>query len=237
MVLAGYVSTFTSWIDFSDDWQSALDETPRLSYFKMKEAFRLEEQFGRLRPQERDERVSKFCSIISKHVQFGVVASFKWKTLEVVKGEAPAVVLGLPYLMLLSGMMSTVMTHLFAMQSDPKVLFVFDEQGAAGHQAATTIDNIRGYFTPKEQRAFLGVSHLDDEVILPLQAADSIAWLMRRHAFEHPHCKADLADWEPQYKYLEPLRSIPRLHTHYPVERFRRITEMFEQEKAQRDKS
>jgi hypothetical protein len=37
-VLAGFITTNQRWAAFSDEWQLALDEPPRLKYFKMAEA-------------------------------------------------------------------------------------------------------------------------------------------------------------------------------------------------------
>jgi hypothetical protein len=231
MGLAGYVARLTAWMDFSDQWQAALNETPKLAYFKIKEAIRLEEQFGRFKPAQRDERVFKLCSIVKKYVNFGIVASFKWSAFETARAECPTNFL-LPYSVLFNGMMSGVLNTVLRGDPDARMLFVFDEQGASGQLAAKIFDSIRSEFNPNEQKALLGVSHVDDEVILPLQAADCIAWLMRRHSLDNPNCEDDLADWEPSKRYLEPLRSIPRLHTHYPLERFRRIIDMYKKDRT-----
>lgn len=224
MVLAGYVSRLTPWMDFSQEWQTALDEKPRLAYFKIKEAIRLEEQFGRFKPEQRDERVFKLCSIIQKYVAFGVVASFRWSVFKQAQSEAPRLFFE-PYVILFHGMMSGILNRIIDADRHARLLFVFDEQGAAGHLAIKAFDAIFSELNPTEQKAMMGVSHVSDQDILRLQAADCLAWLMRRHAQDHLNHEEDLADWEPPKPYLEPLRPIPRLHTYYPIERFRTVAE------------
>jgi hypothetical protein len=89
MVLAGWIARFTPWMDFSDRWEELLNETPRLGYFKLKEAIRLEEQFGRLKPKQRNDRVFRFCSTIEKYAGLGIVASFRWDDLKTAQAECP----------------------------------------------------------------------------------------------------------------------------------------------------
>jgi hypothetical protein len=232
MVLAGYVARFTRWMNFSDEWQTALDEQPKLAYFKLKEALRLEEQFGRLRPQQRDARVFKFCSIIRKYVDFGIVSSFRWADLEAVKKEFPEEFPLEGYSVLFNGTMSGVLNGILKDDPNARLLFVFDEQGTAGHLGTRIFDRMVDSLSPDEQKAIMGVSHVDDKTVFPLQAADTLAWLMRRHAFSNPNCANDLGDWRPEKPCLEPLRSIPRYHTHYPKKRFQSIFDMYMNEKG-----
>jgi hypothetical protein len=225
MVLAGWVSRFIPWMDFSDEWQLVLDECPKLRYFKLKEAVRREEQFGRLSPKQRDERTLKFFSLIQKHVGFGVVASFRWSDLKIAQRECPPDMALDSYQVLFHGIMATVVYEVLRIDSNGRVLFVFDVQGGSGRNAEAVFNWVRPRLPERLRKAVIGISEVDDEIILPVQAADSLAWLMRRHADKNPRCTADLGDWRPMESYLEPLRSIPRIHTHYPLERLRKIIE------------
>jgi hypothetical protein len=42
MVLGGFIATAPQWEAFVPEWQAMLDAPPRISYFKMSEAGRLE---------------------------------------------------------------------------------------------------------------------------------------------------------------------------------------------------
>jgi hypothetical protein len=64
--------------------------------------------------------------------------------------------------------------------------YVFDNQGAIGAEAAIWYEHIKSWQKP-EITAVMGSSPKfeDDKLVLPLQAADMLAWHMRRHK-EHP---------------------------------------------------
>lgn len=225
MVVAGWVARVTPWIEFSDQWQALLDEKPGLGYFKLREASRCEEQFGRFRPKQRDDRVLKFLSLVRKYVAFGVVSSFNWSELKTAQKETTAMIFD-PYQVLFHGIMATVVYEVLKIDPNARILFVFDIQGAAGRRAEMILERVLPILPPRLRNAVMGVSELDDKEILPLQAADALAWMMRRHAEKNPTCKPDLGDFfdynvEP---YLEPLRGHPpRVHTHYPIARFRKM--------------
>jgi hypothetical protein len=122
--------------------------------------------------------------------------------------------------------MTTSIRELLELHENERFLFVFDNHVAGGN-AELVFDRVKLRLPAKFQKAVIGTSHVDDKQILPLQAADALAWIMRRHAAENPSCDADLGDWTPTKDYLEPLRAIPRMHTHYPIERLRKIISDF----------
>src|SRR5689334_5142091 len=77
-VLAGFVSPASAWALFSDEWQAALDTPPRLEYFKMAEANRMQEQFHPRRgwdETKRDERVLLLARIARKYASFAAHVS------------------------------------------------------------------------------------------------------------------------------------------------------------------
>ena len=70
-ILAGFVAPAANWAALTKEWQAALDETPKLDYFKMHEAARLKEQFDPSNgwtEAKRDDRLITFTRIIRKHV-------------------------------------------------------------------------------------------------------------------------------------------------------------------------
>jgi Protein of unknown function (DUF3800) len=225
-VMAGFVAGWSAWMSFSEEWQAALDREPKLAYFKIKEALRLEEQFGRFTERQRDERCLELFSIIERRVDFSVVTSMRWDGYEKVRRQYPEIPI-LPYQALVMGSMSTIMTQIFKAMPSPRMYFVFDDHKKEAAVAERSIDAILPALLEKEQQAFMGLSHMDDREILPLQAADSIAWLMRRHAFENPNGAQDLGDWKPNRRYFNPLARIPRLITYYPEQRLTGLFEMY----------
>lgn len=84
-VLAGFSADKSVWEDFADEWQTELNQPPRLGYLKASDAYNLEGQFGfdkeaqtasewisvhgRGNVKARDERLSKFVKIIAKYLR------------------------------------------------------------------------------------------------------------------------------------------------------------------------
>lgn len=223
-VLAGYVADTNQWKRFSDQWQIALDIKPNLKVVKIQHALRLEEGWGRFKASQRDERMKRFASIIHRHVKMGVVAVAGWEDMRRIRDEFfpkerfPKGKFQ-PYAVLFHGLMSTLILRLHQKGIREKVDFVFDTQGALGRMAVEMFDHIYQDLPP-ELAAMVGGPpiHRDDEEVLPLQAAHTIAWLHRRHAHEN-NLNCDLGDWKPKQPYLRKLGEIPTLYTWFPYER------------------
>src|SRR2546430_9721900 len=59
--------TAKGWDGFSDDWKRALDEHPRIGYFKHNEAMGTKGQFEGWSETERDAKVMRLARVITKH--------------------------------------------------------------------------------------------------------------------------------------------------------------------------
>lgn len=242
-VLAGYVADTDQWGRFSDQWQMSLDLSPKLSVFKIQQALRGEELWGRTKQTDREKRVKRFASIIQKHVQFGVSVSSGWDDLRRIQEEFfPKEELQRqhqkyhPYFILFHALMANVIHHLLRLKKNCQVDFVFDEQGALGHLAAEQFDWLVGTLPTHLAKYVAGRPiHRDDEKVLPLQAAHTLAWLIRRYADEN-NLTGDLSGWHPKESFLRKLRAgpVPMLYTWYPYER---LAEFFNQAKRELGKS
>jgi hypothetical protein len=237
-VLAGYVADSNQWKRFSDQWQLALDLRPKLNPLKIQEALRFEELWGRSKQEDRDERLKRFASIIHKHVQFGIAISSGWDDLRRIKKEffpkRKNEQRFEPYIVLFHGLMASLAAHLVRQRIQQKVDFVFDEQGALGHIALGQFDRIVDTL-PSELIKFVAGRpiHRNDEEVLPLQAAHTIAWLIRRYAYEN-NLTGDLSGWKPTQPYFEKLGKISMLYDWYPYER---LAESFDQARIELAKS
>jgi hypothetical protein len=81
-ILAGFAAPFGAWLSFSQAWQSVLDKTPKLEYFKMSEAASLSGQFHRRRgwtERKRDTRVLEFAQVARDHAALRIHASMPSK--------------------------------------------------------------------------------------------------------------------------------------------------------------
>jgi hypothetical protein len=69
-----------NWLPFTDEWQAALDQTPKLDYFKMTEAHNLRGQFDPRKgwtESKRDARVLDFAHIVTKFAHLRISTTNK----------------------------------------------------------------------------------------------------------------------------------------------------------------
>jgi hypothetical protein len=218
-VLGGYVADTDQWKDFSDQWQIALNLRPKLKVLKIQHALRCEELWGHTKPKERDQRLKRFASIIHRHVRFGVVASLAWGDIHKLQREfyLPK---DAPYLMLFHQLMSRIAYYVLETNVDQKIDFIFDEQGRLGRIATDSFVSLPLDLAPEFQRLIAGPPiHRSDEEILPLQAAHTISWLIRRYAHESHVTGESLCEWKPTQPYLKKLGEIEMLWTWLNYER------------------
>jgi len=191
-VLAGYVSTPERWQSFSAEWQSVLAQAkPRpLKVFKMKQAMQLTNRkspFYGWSAKERDDRLIEFVKVIKRNVLHGIVSVVPVEPYQrIMTGKFKLESLDRPYFLSFFGVM-TALVHLTKhLYSADRIEFVFDTQ-----------DNEPREILEREYERFIslapnGMKELAagfpkfgrDEDVLPLQAADMIAWHARRYYYD-----------------------------------------------------
>lgn len=181
MVLAGYVHSADRWLRFSEDWELALNEKPRIEYFRMSEAQNLSGQF---RNFTRDQQVAK-TRTLGNVIRWYSPKSFEcWVSKKsfdrIVKPVAPYDLKN-PYMVCFYGAIVTLARFHAEEGIRVPVDFVFDEQGGLGAFVLLWYEWIKGWQDPQIS-ALLGSSPIfrNDKSILPLQAADMLAWHLRR---------------------------------------------------------
>jgi hypothetical protein len=224
-VMGGLVAGWSEWARFSEEWREVLEEKPRLAYFKLKEALRREGQFGRLSPKQRDGRCDRLFSILKRTAVFGVTVSVAWDSLKIPLQLFPKIPLT-PYQLLVVGLMGRVTSELARMKLSPRIMFVFDDH-REGSRLERALDDLLPNVPEAPRKPVMGISHMDDREILPLQAADAVAWIARRLASEANDHHPDMSKWKPTQPYLQQLRGIPFMSSHYNDERLRSLYEMY----------
>lgn len=185
--LAGYVNAPDRWAAFSKDWGRELARHPRIDYFKMVEANSLRGQFQGWSRADRDAKVLSLAGIINAHRPWFVFCSVSRD--EYARILAPIAPAGLknPYFACFWGVIrSTVRYHQmleneFGGRDVPPVDFIFDNQQGLGNDAVLWYRWLKEGQDPSI-RKFLGSKPIfcDDKAVLPLQAADMLAWHVRR---------------------------------------------------------
>lgn len=187
-VLAGFVSSIETWAQFADDWRAKLwNAKPRpLAYFKAKEAAARRGQFDGWTVAERDSLLrDHLLPLIERDALFGIGCLIDNDAYHRVFDKRLARSMDYPYTLAFYG----VMHSLFTVQEQRGFLqpvdFIFDEQGKQAGRALEAWKHFVEAASP-EDRARMGRKPIsgDDKVDIPLQAADLLAWRMRREWME-----------------------------------------------------
>ena len=180
-VLAGFVASAEAWGEFSDEWRVSLLRSPLLEDFKMKDANARRGSFKGFSPGARDDRLLDLAEIIERHIEFGVSIAIPHAAYDRVFRGKIMQTFDTPYI--LAFYLIQVVTHKYlqAMGSRNEVDLIFDRQLdredeiLASHHM--TLDGL-----PDEvlMRFPTRPVFMDDKQALPLQAADLLAWHIRR---------------------------------------------------------
>jgi hypothetical protein len=184
--LAGFLSTAKLWEEFSDEWHDICNREPKTPNFKMTKAMRLKEY--RYTQTQRDTRIQELTALTTRKAMYRIGAVVARPNYErIVKGQIPPEIDSIYFVLFF-----TVILAAFRLMDIEKlegtVDFVFDNQGKT-----IEAECIRWYqwikshpqFSSNVKRRFGSTPIFrDDDVVLPLKAADMCAWHIRRHLNE-----------------------------------------------------
>ncbi|ULO23883.1 DUF3800 domain-containing protein [Methylocystis sp. SB2] len=191
-VLAGYLASIDEWANFTSEWKSVLDldEPHPLRKFRMSDAFQLNNRnsvFFGFSEQDRDKRLQKLCVVPGKHVRHGIVSVIPRDLYKkYLSNKFDLEVINRPYFLSFFCVMIGITSLCNRLYKGCKVDFIFDSQ-----------DNEKKPILESQFKKFLSVApdHVKntvrgfprfekDDDFLPLQAADMLAWHVRRNYFE-----------------------------------------------------
>lgn len=181
-VFSAMISSAEHWAGFFDAWQSCLDESPSIRYFKMREAANRSGEFQRFSATQRNDKVKKLCLIIANAgiVEHNCVVNLDDFNATIGTHSASpmtdpyffpfhVVIMGVGYEILEAGS-----------RGEPFEI-VFDEHCIFGPRAKAWYPVIRACMEPDLHAITPVEPRFDsDSRVLPLQACDLTAWLHRR---------------------------------------------------------
>jgi hypothetical protein len=185
-VLAGHISTAEKWARFSDEWKQRLDMTPRLEYFKMSEAMGSPSgQFAGFSDESVNEKLRMLDSLIQEYATGSIACTLNQEEYAQIFGS-PRVPKEMrsPYYFLAFEMMRGLAKFQSHFAIDKPIDFIFDEQVG---QAEKIVSAWNDFKAQSPFGANLGSATIfrDEKRFLPLQAADMLAWFVRRRHEEH----------------------------------------------------
>lgn len=186
LFMAGYVHTAEGWSMFSDLWIGALGLEPPIDYLHMVEANNLRGQFKGWDAARRDAKLSLLASVIEQlkpvSFEFSVDRRAYYAN---AKGVAPRG-LAVPHFAATFHTIAGIAHHVTEdVGLDVPIDFVFDEQCGVSDDIGLFFPSMRKNL-PKRSQAVINGDPLfrNDRQVLPLQAADMLAWHVRReHEF------------------------------------------------------
>ena len=181
LFLAGYVSTAKNWAQFSDLWAAALAAAPSISYLKMSEANALQGEFRGWSGEERDRKVRRLANIIRQLRPLSIHASISRVRVDDLLKPVMPYVLSSPYALCFSAIMMPIAAEQARLKTNVPIDFIFDDQEGLGEEARTVYRLMREA-QPEPIKTALSIDPLfrDDKFVMPLQAADMLAWHVRR---------------------------------------------------------
>lgn len=228
-ILGGYVAPVEKWKQFSREWSAALSEEPAIAYLKMRHANSLRGEFWGWSVQARNTKLDRLAEVIINNVSLGVASAVFWEDWQKVKAEFPTIPL-IPYDFLYHGTMAV--TARFVREHFPKLSkidFIFDEQEGAGARAASSFALVKQWLEPEEIEVVAGPPiQRDEKLFLPLQAADLLAWQIRRFVFDNREAATEA---EPPESYvvnspaMRRLEKVETIYNTYGLERMRNMLE------------
>jgi hypothetical protein len=193
LFLAGYCNDAESWARFADAWRAELQSGKQIDHLHTVEAMRLRGQFEGWSEPERDEklrdmaRVARHFKPLSFHVSVGRSEYFDSVKPLMPRGMSPHFVSCFSVVSMLTRYAATA-------GGGNKVEFIFDKQNGVEDDIALFFDFMARNL-PKEARKLLsGNPRFESDLdFLPLQAADLLAWDLRRN-------HEDFGTWERNHR-------------------------------------
>ncbi|MFT3806457.1 DUF3800 domain-containing protein [Arenimonas sp.] len=181
LFIAAYTASALDWALFSDAWYDELRAGRRIQYLKMSEAFSFAGEFKGWSEIERDEklrglqRVIRHFSPHSFHVSVGRGA--EWDALKAVAPRG----LGSANFLLNYLLVSSLAAQVGRLNDGSKIEFIFDSQDGVEDDMTLLFDHMKKDL-PKQTRDAIAHKPIfrDDKSYYPLQAADMLAWHLRR---------------------------------------------------------
>lgn len=195
-VLAGFVSTAEKWELFSDEWDATLNPKGgfQMGILKMNEVYRNRVRGRRyygLSDAERDARLKSLIQIVNRHAMHGIVSVIPYGLYNrFIRGNfalQSTTTLDRPYFLSFFGVMTRLFQIVDKLKLNDKIDFIFDTQDSENKSILMSEYERFISLAPGNIGALSAgyPSFKKDEDLLPLQAADMLAWHIRKYYFQH----------------------------------------------------
>jgi hypothetical protein len=181
LLLSACIQTYPAWAEFSDDWDKVLRESPAVSAFHVREARGKSKEFAGWKEIDVDKKIIALTEVIIRHQPQIVTCWMSEKDYaETVRANGPPD-LHHAYFVCFCAIVIKVAQYQAYLGITTPADFIFDEHGEIGEEALLWHFAMKDG-QPEEIRTIMGSTPVfkDDKDVLPLQAADLVAWHKRR---------------------------------------------------------
>jgi hypothetical protein len=184
LFIAGYINRAESWALFSDAWDEELRATPSIEYLKMSEAQNLGGQFDHRRGWDEGKRAEKLRGLVRviRHFeplsfQISVDREFFYRVYSPVSPRG----LANPYFDCIAATVATVADFGARAKFESPIEFIFDKQDGVEDDISMFFAQMVPRFRKRVRNMIDGTpKFVDDKAYRPIQAADMLAWHLRR---------------------------------------------------------
>lgn len=193
IVLAGFVGRADRWLQFSNQWQTLLNSSPKIKYLKMHEATKLQGEFEGWEPLKRDikllelvDALRRFPPLVRVHIATDVDAFHQFRD----KIPAPNIVSN-PYFTSITEIILSICNEALRLGQTTEVEIIFDRHDIFSRRIQLWYPPIRELIAhnfPALDDVMPHSLHFKDDVeFLPLQVADMAAWFTRMGFSKRAH--------------------------------------------------
>jgi hypothetical protein len=183
LTFSALIGEASKWAEFSDKWDTCLRESPSIRYFKMDEAVGKNHEFYGFTEIERDNKLRSLCAVINGVSATEISALLDLSGHTNSWGKTASRPLSEPYFFPFQTINMEVAYEVGAMGAteQPYEIF-FDENVIFGPRAKAWYPVMRAFQDePVKKLMPIEPFFRSDMDILPLQAADLVAWIERQY--------------------------------------------------------
>lgn len=181
LFFAGYLNSAARWGLFAEAWDEELKVRPSIAYLKMAEAQNLRDQFRGWSVLDKDRKLRSLVRVIHHFAptsfEFSVSRKAYWDD---VKPVAPRGIQA-PHFVLTYHVMAGLSQYAASVRNRIPIDFIFDDQEGVQDDIELFFSYMKRQIPRKARKLIVNAPVFrSDRDVLPLQAADMLAWHLRR---------------------------------------------------------
>jgi hypothetical protein len=190
LFFAGFIHRAEQWALFAQAWNAELNTEPAIEYLKMSEAQNLKKQFRGWSKEHRDAKLLALARVVFNFRPFSFQFSIDRRKFDQILKPVSPRGLGNPHFTCCFGIVSGVTRFSAQQGGNVPIEFVFDTQDGVDIDFKLWFEAMKTSLPRKVRKLFSGTpSFKNDLDLVQLQAADMLAWHLRR---EHENNENDM---------------------------------------------